>query len=52
MGATEDIVSVEDGGEDFLVDFDEPKDPENPVNWQPRKKWLIVLVLAAMTFVS
>ncbi|GKZ83292.1 hypothetical protein AnigIFM56816_008383 [Aspergillus niger] len=34
-----------------LVDFDE-NDPENPLNWSPVHKWLIVIVVSWMGFVS
>ncbi|GKZ31776.1 hypothetical protein AbraIFM66950_000625 [Aspergillus brasiliensis] len=35
----------------ILVDFDE-NDPENPVNWSAVHKWLIVIVVSWMGFVS
>ncbi|EEP82155.1 predicted protein [Uncinocarpus reesii 1704] len=34
-----------------LVDFEE-NDPENPLNWSPMHKWLIVFVISWMGFVS
>ncbi|KAG6002229.1 hypothetical protein E4U21_003320 [Claviceps maximensis] len=39
------------GPDDHVVDF-EPDDTENALNWPVRKKWRIVLTLAAMSFVA
>ncbi|CAL3973527.1 unnamed protein product [Diplocarpon coronariae] len=33
-----------------LVEWDGPDDPENPMNWAPRKKWTITVALGLMTF--
>ena len=33
-----------------LVDWDGNEDPDNPMNWSPRYKWLITVVLGLMTF--
>ena len=33
-----------------LVDYEE-NDPENPLNWSPMHKWLIVFVISWMGFV-
>ncbi|OCK73825.1 polyamine transporter 1 [Lepidopterella palustris CBS 459.81] len=35
-----------------IVDWDGPDDTEKPINWPPAKKWTIVGVLSAITFVS
>ncbi|KAL2398925.1 MFS-type transporter penM [Exophiala dermatitidis] len=32
-----------------VVDWDGPDDPENPLNWTPRRKWFNILLLAVMT---
>ncbi|KAL2435320.1 hypothetical protein ABEF94_014931 [Exophiala dermatitidis] len=32
-----------------VVDWDGPDDPENPLNWSPRRKWSNILLLAVMT---
>ena len=34
----------------ILVDFEE-NDPENPLNWSPMQKWLIVFAISWMGFV-
>lgn len=34
-----------------LVEFDGPDDPENPLNWPKRRKWVITMAMGAMTFV-
>jgi hypothetical protein len=40
-------------GDDLnIVHFDGPNDPDSAINWPPARKWLNVLVLAAMTFIS
>ncbi|KAG5970586.1 hypothetical protein E4U55_001572, partial [Claviceps digitariae] len=44
------VVSLASDPDDHLIDF-EPNDAENALNWPAKKKWLIVLTLAAMTFV-
>ncbi|KAK7755361.1 hypothetical protein SLS62_002587 [Diatrype stigma] len=35
-----------------LVDWDGPDDPENPVNWSDKKKWLNVATLSILTLVT
>ncbi|KAK5133776.1 hypothetical protein LTR08_007426 [Meristemomyces frigidus] len=34
-----------------IVDWDGPKDPENPQNWTKARKWQISMLTAALTFV-
>jgi DHA1 family multidrug resistance protein-like MFS transporter len=33
-----------------LVTWDGPDDPENPMNWPTRKKWLVTVIMGLMTF--
>lgn len=33
-----------------LIEWDGPDDPENPMNWAPRKKWIVTVMLGMMTF--
>ncbi|KAM3082580.1 Citrinin biosynthesis cluster MFS transporter mrr1 [Clarireedia jacksonii] len=33
-----------------LITWDGPDDPENPMNWPARKKWLVTVVMGLMTF--
>jgi hypothetical protein len=33
-----------------IVSWDGPSDPENPKNWSPLRKWLIVTTTCLMTF--
>lgn len=40
-----------EGENNNLVDWDGPQDPENPQNWDRKYKWLVIMNLAAMTFV-
>lgn len=35
-----------------IVDFDGPDDPMKAVNWPRRKKWNMVALLSAMTFIT
>lgn len=35
-----------------IVDFDGPDDPENPLNWPFRKKWGLVVLISAITFLT
>jgi MFS family permease len=35
-----------------LVDFDGPNDPENPLNWKASKKWGMVALVSAITFLT
>ncbi len=35
-----------------IVDWDGPDDPENPLNWTPKRKWSIAALLSFMTFVT
>lgn len=35
-----------------LVDWDGPDDPENPMNWSDKKKWLNVATLSILTLVT
>jgi hypothetical protein len=35
-----------------IVDFDGPDDPENPLNWKASKKWGMVTLVSAITFLT
>ena len=35
-----------------VVDFDGPNDPENPMNWKASKKWGMVALISAITFLT
>ena len=35
-----------------VVDFDGPEDPENPMNWKASKKWGMVGLISAITFLT
>lgn len=46
---------VEDGKAEQdpdIVDFDGPNDPQNPLNWGFTKKWGMVLLISAITFLT
>jgi DHA1 family multidrug resistance protein-like MFS transporter len=34
------------------VDWDGPDDPNKPLNWTPKKKWLNILVIAIMSLLT
>lgn len=34
-----------------IVDWDGPDDPDNPMNWPTRKKWMITISLGMLTWV-
>ena len=36
----------------FLVDFDGPDDPANPLNWSRRYKWAIVILLSSVNLIA
>jgi len=35
-----------------IVDWDGPEDPSNPMNWSQKRKWGLIAVLSAITFVT
>lgn len=35
-----------------IVDFDGPDDPDNPMNWSFKKKWGMILLISAITFLT
>lgn len=35
-----------------IVDFDGPDDPQNPLNWSFTKKWGMVMLISAITFLT
>ena len=37
---------------DNVVQFEEPNDPGNPMNWGSARKWGITAILTGMTFVT
>lgn len=45
------VISSDSEIDENIVDFDGPLDLENAVNWPAKKKWAIVFVLAAMSFI-
>ncbi|KII85806.1 hypothetical protein PLICRDRAFT_44215 [Plicaturopsis crispa FD-325 SS-3] len=44
--------TIADDGEQILVDWDGPDDPNNPMNWPYRRKWSATLIVSAFTFIS
>lgn len=45
------VISSDSEHDENIIDFDGPNDPENAVNWPAKKKWAVVFILAAMTFI-
>lgn len=51
--ASSSIANEEDAEVDpDIVDFDGPDDPQNPLNWGFTKKWGMVLLISAITFLT
>lgn len=44
--------SVANVARGVVVDWDGPKDPQNPLNWAPMKKRLTFGIIAMITFIS
>lgn len=36
--------------EDLLVDWDGSQDPQNPRNWSPTRRWLVIMLISVITF--
>jgi hypothetical protein len=47
-----DVEKGGDTGSMSSVDFDGPNDPENPLNWKASKKWGMVSLISAITFLT
>ncbi|EFR01508.1 fluconazole resistance protein 1 [Nannizzia gypsea CBS 118893] len=47
-----EAVPVSQKAELLLVDWDGPDDPQNPLNWTKTKKWLNIILVAYITFVT
>jgi hypothetical protein len=55
LGETHDVLPsrLHDGSEDaFLVTWKGEHDPDRPHNWQGRRKWTVMALVAAFTFMS
>ncbi|KAL1951522.1 hypothetical protein VTO73DRAFT_671 [Trametes versicolor] len=42
----------EQHGNDIVVGWDGPDDPENPRTWSPKRKWAVALTVSSFTFIS
>lgn len=51
-GDKEKAVAEETEQDPNIVDWDGPHDPENPMNWPEKKKWLNVAVLSILTIIT
>ncbi|KAK3950294.1 major facilitator superfamily domain-containing protein [Pseudoneurospora amorphoporcata] len=51
-GDKEKVISEETEQDPNIVDWDGPEDPENPMNWPEKKKWLNVAVLSILTIIT
>ncbi|TCD61885.1 hypothetical protein EIP91_007789 [Steccherinum ochraceum] len=40
------------GGDVLVVDWDGPDDPQNPMNWTFKRKWLVTGIVSCFTFIS
>lgn len=50
-GSVEDAL-VDGHNDDELVTWDGPDDPQNPLNWSKRRKWLATILVSSFTFIS
>jgi hypothetical protein len=50
--STADELDQETEEDPNIVDFDGPDDPQNPMNWRFAKKWGMVLLISAITFLT
>ncbi|EAA31306.1 MFS general substrate transporter [Neurospora crassa] len=51
-GDKEKAIAEETEQDPNIVDWDGPDDPENPMNWPDKKKWLNVAVLSILTIIT
>lgn len=54
-GVSPALSSVDSEGDETdpdIVDFDGPDDPQNPLNWGFTKKWGMVMLISAITFLT
>lgn len=49
-----DVIDEEEDGErdPNVVTWDGPNDPQNPMNWTMKKKWMNIAVLSILTLVT
>jgi hypothetical protein len=50
ISTTDEPVDIET--DPNVVDYNGPDDPENPLNWAHRKKWGMVSLISAITFLT
>ncbi|KAF1835385.1 MFS general substrate transporter [Decorospora gaudefroyi] len=50
--ADEEDAEPEPDPDPNIIDFDGPDDPENPLNWPATKKWGMVSLISAITFLT
>jgi len=49
---TEKSSDEEEKRDPNIVDWDGPDDPENPMNWPMKKKWMNIAVLSILTIIT
>lgn len=52
LASSGDDIEEETEHDPDIVDFDGPDDPENPMNWKASKKWGMVSLISAITFLT
>ena len=52
ISTTHDLEDEKAPADPNIVDFNGPNDPENPLNWKTSKKWGMVTLIAALTFLT
>lgn len=48
----QDIRVLNEFEKEALVDWDEPNDAKNPMNWAPARKWATIALVSSITFVT
>ncbi|KAH7392897.1 MFS multidrug transporter-like protein [Pyrenochaeta sp. MPI-SDFR-AT-0127] len=38
--------------QDIIVTWDGPNDPQNPLNWSQKRKWVVTILVSLFTFIS
>jgi hypothetical protein len=44
--------TAEEGDQKYIVDWDGPGDPANPLNWPPGKKWANLAIISSFTLIT
>jgi hypothetical protein len=51
-GIDEGSQQQDDTEDSYVVDWDGPSDPANPMNWPPKLKWTNCIIVSFFTFIT